>query len=534
MANANPAPVGGAAIEVRHRGLLTVGVMLATIMQIIDSTIATVALPHMQTSLGATYDTVTWVLTSYILASAIVMPLTGWLSDRFGSRRLFLAAVFGFVITSMLCGIATSLPEMVIFRIAQGVSAAFIGPLSQTVMLDIYPPERHGKAMSMWGTGVMIGPILGPILGGWLTESYSWRWVFYVNLPVGIVTLALLWSLLPSRPIRRRAFDIFGFSMLALALASLQLMLDRGQQEDWLESWEIVVEAGIAIAAAWLFVTHMVTARRPMFERDLLANRNLLIGLLFMLVVGVMMMATMSLLPPMLQTIYGYPVFDTGLLLAPRGVGILIAIAIAGQLIGRVDPRLLVACGMAIASLSLWQMTHWSLGMDRWPIISNGFVQGLGMGLVFPPLNTMSFATLSPRHRTDAASLLYLLRSLGGSIGISVVTTFLARNLQTSHADLARHITGFNIAQVDPGMAQQLGSPGLAMLAALDAEVTRQALMIAYLNDFKLMMVLTALSIPLVLLLRPAAALKPLSADARLATKDSGPTDIARIDVRGL
>lgn len=479
--------------------------MLATIMQILDSTIANVALPHMQTSLGATYDTVTWVLTSYILASAIAMPLTGWLSDRFGSRPLFLAAVSGFIITSMLCGIASSLEEMVAFRILQGVSAAFVGPLSQTVMLDINPPERHGKAMSLWGMGVMIGPILGPILGGWLTESYSWRWVFYVNLPIGVVTLAMLWFLLPSRPTRRRSFDLFGFSMLALSLASLQLLLDRGQQEDWLQSWEIIIEIGVAASAFWLFAVHMATSSRPMFERALLGNRNLLLGLFFMVIVGVVMMATMALLPPMMQAIYGYPVLDTGLLLVPRGVGILIAMGIAGQLIGKVDPRILVATGLAITTFSMWQMTHWSLGMGASPIISSGFIQGLGLGLVFPPLNTLAFQTLHPRHRTDGASLLYLLRSLGGSVGISVVMTYLARNLQISHADLAGHFNAFRLAQVDPTMAQQLGAPGESLLSLVDAEITRQALMIAYLDDFKLVMLMCLFALPLVMLMRRPA-----------------------------
>lgn len=480
--------------------------MLATIMQILDTTIANVALPHMQTALGATADSITWVLTSYIVASAIAIPVTGWLSDRFGSRNLFLAAVAGFVLSSMLCGIASSLGAMVGFRILQGISAAFINPLSQTVMMDINPPSRQARAMAVWGMGIMVGPILGPMLGGWLTENFSWRWCFYVNVPFGVLTLALLWWLLPSKPRTDRRFDLFGFALLALAVASFQIMLDRGQQEDWWHSAEILIESGVALAAFWMWAVHMFTAERPMFERSLLLNRNMLTGMFFMVVIGIIMFATMALLPPMLQRIWDYPVIDAGLLLAPRGIGILVTMWIAGRLIGKIDPRLLVGTGLTIAALSLWEMTSWSLGMDwRWIVIS-GAIQGLGMGLVFMPLNLTAFATIEPRHRTDGASLLNLFRSIGASAGISVVTTFLARNLQTSHADLGAHVTSSSLPSVDPSMLTRYGSLGDTAMSLLDAEINRQALFIAYLDDFKLMAIVTLAAIPLVLLLkRPAA-----------------------------
>ena len=499
---------GQAALPVANRGLLTLGVMAATIMQILDSTIANVALPNMQTALGATADTVTWVLTSYIVASAIAIPLTGWLSDRIGSRNLFLASVAGFIAASMLCGLATSLPEMVAFRIAQGVAAAFMNPLSQTVMLDINPPERQARAMSVWGMGIMVGPIMGPVLGGWLTENYNWRWVFYVNLPIGIACFAILWALLPSRPVTRRSFDLFGFSLLAIAVASLQLMLDRGQSEDWFQSWEVWTEGMVALCAAWMFFVHLVTAKRPMFDRALLANRNLLTGLFFMLVVGVLMMATMALLPPMLQSLYGYPVLDAGLLLVPRGIGMVATMFVAAQLIQRqVDPRLLVGAGLLIAAFSLYEMTGWTLVMDRNHFIVAGLVQGAGLGLIFIPLNIMAFATLDSRHRTDASSLMNLFRNIGASVGISVVTSLLARNIQTSHQDLGAHVTGYSLDAIDPSLSAVLGATGQAATAMLNAEVTRQAAMIAYLDDFLLMMILTACAIPLVFLLkRPAMA----------------------------
>lgn len=489
--------------RVRYRGLLTVAVMGASIMQILDTTIANVAIPHMQSALGATSETVTWVLTSYILASAVAMPITGWLADRIGRRELFLGAIVGFIVTSMACGAAQSLEQMVLFRFLQGVSAAFIGPLSQAVMLDINPPERHARAMSIWGMGIMIGPILGPVLGGWLTESANWRWVFYVNLPIGLLTLAMMWMLLPATRKTGRRFDLFGFSMLALGLAALQLMLDRGAHQDWFDSIEIWIELGVAIACLWIFIIHMFTARAPLFSRAMLADRNLLTAMGFMIVIGVVMFASMALLPPMLQTLFGWPVIDTGLVLAVRGVGILMSMAVAGRLLGKVDPRWLVGTGLAIAAFSLWQMSHWSLAMGMKPVIVSGLVQGLGMGLIFIPLNTIAFATIAPHYRTDGSSLLNLFRSLGASVGISIVTTLLAKNIQISHTDLAAHITSSSTSLVDPSTADRFGVVGDAAMAMVNAEINRQAAMIAYIDDFWLMMWMTLAAIPLVLLLRP-------------------------------
>ena len=496
---------GEAPLPVKHKTLLTLAVMGAAMIQILDSTIANVAIPHMQTSLGATFDTVTWVLTSYIIAGAVAMPLTGWLSDRVGSRRLFILAVIGFVVTSMLCGIATSLTEMVIFRICQGLCAAMIGPMSQTILLDINPPEKAPKAMAMWGMGIMIAPIFGPMIGGWLTESYNWRWVFYINLPIGIPTIALLWWLLPSRPVTGRRLDKFGFAMLALGIATFQLMLDRGQHQDWLESWEVRIELMVAIAAIWIFVVHTATTKHPLFDRELLRNRNLMVGLVFSTIVGVMMYGIFALLPPMLQTLYGYSVFDTGVLLAPRGAGILIAMMIASRSAPYVDPRLLIFTGFVLVAVSMSMMTQWALVMDRDLILLAGFVQGIGMGMTFFPMNMMAFATLGMAHRTDGSSLLYLFRSIGGSVGISVMTTFFARNIQASHADVASGVTSSSMTMIDPATADRWGSLGDAALMAVDMEVNRQAAMIAYLADFKMMMILVALFIPLILLLkRPA------------------------------
>lgn len=508
---AAPAP-GKPLLPTANRGLLTVGVMGAMVMQILDTTIANVALPHMQTSLGATVDTVTWVLTSYIVATAIALPATGWLSDRLGSRNLFLIAVGGFVIASMLCGIATSLPEMVLFRVIQGIAAAFINPLSQTAMLDINPPERAAKAMSVWGMGVMIGPIMGPVIGGFLTENYNWRWVFYVNVPVGALTFALLWFLLPSRPKARRSFDFLGFAYVGIAVAAFQLMLDRGQTEDWFDSWEIIAEALVAAAFAWLAVIHLATAKKPLFDRELFRNRNLVMGMLFMVVIGISTMAPMALLPPMLQQLFGYPVVDTGMMMAPRGVGVLVTMWLGAQVMARIDARILIITGLIIFAASLRMMAGYSLEMDYWPVVVSGFVQGLGMGLVFMPLNALAFATLDGRYRTDGASILNLTRSIGQSAGISMVTVLLARNIQTSHADLAAHITDATLPAASLiGRFQPLGT---AAMSFADAMVNQQAAMIAYIDDFYLMAWISIAVVPLVFLLtRPKGKMEVIHAE---------------------
>jgi DHA2 family multidrug resistance protein len=502
LATAAPAQ-GTPHLAVKNKGLLTLAIMGAAIIQILDSTIANVAIPHMQSSLGATQDTVTWVLTSYIVAGAIVMPMTGWLADRVGSRRLFILSTIGFIVTSMLCGISVNLTEMVIFRILQGVCAAFIAPLSQSILLDINPPEKAPQAMALWGMGIMVAPILGPMIGGWLTESYNWRWVFYINLPIGIPTVALLLWLLPSRPITKRYFDGLGFAALALGVATLQLMLDRGQHEDWFESWEIRIEAIIAISALWVFFVHQMTTKKPMFDPELVTDRNFVTALAFMIMIGVMMFGIFALMPPMLQTLFGYSVFDTGLLLAPRGIGILIAMQIAARIMGKVDSRLTVGFGLVVTVISLWQMTGWGLMMDWHSVALTGLIQGLGMGFVFIPMNQLAFATLSMRHRTDGSSLLYLVRSIGGSLGISVMTTMLARNMQTSHEDLSSHITSSSMAAIDPSTVDRFQSLGDAVMLMLNGEVTRQAAMIAYLDNFQFMMILIIAFMPMVLLMRP-------------------------------
>jgi DHA2 family multidrug resistance protein len=501
MASGPPAAQHHQLSPIRH-ALVTAGVILGMLMQVLDTTIANVALPHMQATLGATRETISWVLTSYIVASAIAIPITGWLADRVGRKPLFVWSVIAFTIASLLCAMAQNLTEMVAFRALQGVAGAFIVPLAQATLFDINPREKHGQAMALFGAGVMIGPIAGPVLGGWLTDAYNWRWVFLINLPVGALAALLMARCMPKIPKISRRFDLFGFALLAVALAGLQLMLDRGEQLDWFASWEIRIEAGLAIAGLWMFGVHMATSRHPIFDRHMFADRNFTTGLLFMAMMGLMLFAGLALLPPLLQTLLGYSVLQSGFLTAPRGVGTLISMIVVGRLVGRVDARLLILLGIGLMALSLWQMSGFTLDMDSRPVIVSGLVQGLALGLIFVPLNTVAFGTLDPRYRTTAAALFNLSRSIGGSIGISIMTLLLARNLQVSHSDLAAHITQYSLPPVSPAIVQ--GAPPVTdtAIAMLDMEINRQALMIAYIDDFRLMMIVSLATIPLLLLLR--------------------------------
>jgi DHA2 family multidrug resistance protein len=492
-----------------QRGFTTIAVILAMLMQILDQTIANVALPRMQTDLGATRETVTWVLTAYIVASAMAIPITGWLAEQVGRKRLFLWSVIVFVIASMLCAVAQNLATMVAFRIIQGISGAFLVPLAQSVMFDINPPEKHARAMAMFGAGVMIGPILGPVLGGYLTDNFNWRWVFLINLPIGAIAALMMIRFLPKTPMTRRRFDLFGFFMIALALGGMQMMLDRGETLDWFESWEIWIECGLAISGLWMFGVHMLTAKDPIFDPQMFRDRNFSTGMLFMAVTGVMLLAGLALLPPMLQNLFGYSVLQSGFLTAPRGVGTLVSMIVVGRLVGKVDARLLILFGIGLMAWSLHIMSGFSLQMDRGPVVTSGIIQGFALGFLFVPLNTLAFGTLDPKFRTTAASLLNLSRSVGGSIGISVVTVLLAHNLQQSHSDLTQHITQYSIPPIPPSITG--GAPPItqSVLMMADAEINRQALMIAYIDDFYLMMLVSLVAIPLLLLLRKGRRPQP-------------------------
>jgi len=496
--------------EVANRGLLVVSVMLATLMQALDTTIANVALPNMQGSLSATQDQVSWVLTSYIVAAAIATPATGWLSSVIGRRRLLLIAIGGFTVASILCGIATDIDQMVIFRLLQGLFGASLVPISQSTLLDVFPREKHGAAMAMWGMGVMIGPILGPPLGGWLTDTYSWHWVFLINVPIGILGLIGVAASLPTDDTAPSRFDWRGFAFLAVGIGALQMMLDRGEQKDWFDSVEICTEAALAFLGFYLYVVHWMTSAKPFVNLGLFKDRNFLASNGFIFVLGVVLFATMALLPPYLQNLMNYPVVTTGILLAPRGVGTLFAMMMVGRLLARgADARALAGIGMVLTAYSLWQMVHWGIDVPEWRIVECGVVQGLGLGLVFVPISTIAYSTLPMSTRTEAAGIFSLMRNIGSSVGISIVMTLLSRGTQINHAELAERINPFDTPQsVLHSLTSTTG------IATLNAEVTRQASAIAFLNDFQLMMWMTVISIPLLLLLRPV---KTRSAPALVA-----------------
>ncbi len=494
------AAVGGGTARAPHRVLITLSVMLASIMQALDNTIANVALPRIQGSLSATQDQMAWVLTSYIIAAAIMTPLSGWLAGQIGRKRVFLFSVVGFTIASALCGLAQSLPEIVLARLFQGLCGAALIPMSQAVLLDINPPERHAKAMALWVMGVTIGPILGPALGGWLTESYNWRWVFYINVPFGILSFLGILTFMPETQLRKSRFDFFGFTALSFAIGSFQLMLDRGQLKDWFSSTEIWIEAIVAGLGFYLFVVHMLTTSKPAFVSPaLFKDRNFVTGNVFIFVVGVVLFATLALLPPLLQDLLNYPVVLTGLVTAPRGIGTLVAMFIVGRLMGIVDTRLIIAAGFGLTAFSLWQMTGFYLQMDTPLVVWSGVVQGLGTGFVYVPLAAVTFATLSPEFRNEGTALFSLVRNVGSSVGISVVETLLTRNTQMMHSRLGEQVTPYNDVLHTQSPTALSTTHGLAML---NHSVNDQAAMIAYNNDFKLMMVLTLCAVPLVLLLR--------------------------------
>ena len=499
MPTSAAAPV---AVPGLRRNMVTICAMTATIMQALDTTIANVALPYMQGSLSASQDQINWVLTSYIVAAAIMTAPVGWVANRFGRKRIFIICSGGFTIASVLCGLAQDINQMVLFRLLQGVFGAALVPLSQAVMLDSYALHERAKAMAIWGMGVMMGPIMGPSLGAWLTETYSWHWVFFVNLPFGIFTvLGLLVFMDETKKDFSLRFDWFGFTALAVGIGSLQIALDRGEQLGWTESNEIIAEFIVSIVGFYYFFAHSLTTDRPFIQFALFKDRNFVSGCVFMAVMGLVLFSTMALSSPYLQNVIGYPIITAGLLLASRGCGTFVAMMLVGRMMRYIEARTLIVGGLSLTCLSLFYMTGWTDQTGVPEIVTLSIVQGFGFGLVFVPLSTVAFLTLPNHLRTDGTSMLTLMRNVASSIGISVVIAQLTEGSRRVYAVLSQHINPFNSAMQMPdvrGMIDLGTDKGRAMA---DVMVSLQAQIIAFSQDYQMVMLFTLCAIPLAIMI---------------------------------
>jgi DHA2 family multidrug resistance protein len=484
-----------------RRWLITVSAMLAATMVAVDSTIANVALPHIQSTMSASAEQIIWVLTSYLIASAIATPLSGWLASRFGRKRVMLLSVTGFTLASLLCAVANNLSMLVLARAIQGISGAGLIPLSQATLLDINPPENHAKAMAIYGLGSMLGPLIGPTLGGWLTDTYSWRWVFLINLPFGILAfLGMAASLSKTRDMRPPRFDMFGFAALSIALASFQLMLDRGQQLDWFDANEVRFWAALLGVSIYLSAVHMFTRKNTFISPRMFADRNFAVGCLISATVGVVSFATIPILTVMMQSLLGYSALDTGMIGAPRAVGTLIAMIVVTRLIGRIDTKILLITGLALTGLCQWLYSRMDLSVDAHTLLVDGLLQGIGSGLIFVPLSTIVFSTLPSALRNEGTAMYALTRNIGASLGISL----LQRQI-TQHQALAQSRLAEAVRPDSPMLQWRM--PGFdigsnATIAQLTGLISRQASMIAYVDVYQLLALISFCMLPTIFLMR--------------------------------
>ena len=496
-----------------QRFLISVAVMAATVMQVLDTTIVNVALPHMQGQLSATPDQISWVLTSYMVSSGIFMPLTGYFTHRFGQKKFLFASITGFVVASVLCGLSTNLSEIVSFRLLQGISGAALVPLSQSIMVATFPPHERGKAMAIWGIGVMVGPILGPTLGGWLTEFMSWRWTFFINLPVGILSGLLVLRYIPDTPRSERNMDWLGLTLMALGVAGLQYVLDRGAQDDWFNSPVIQFASYLSIVGFIGFFLHTLSHKgHALFSPEIFTDRNFVTASLLMAFLGLGLFGSMLLQPLMLEGLMDYPTLTTGLTLAPRGIASMLSMMLVGRLINRIDPRWLIIVGIVIFTVGSYQTTQYSLVMGIWKVIVPMIMQGMGLGMVFIPLSTLAFSTLAPRFSAEAAGMYSLLRTIGSGIGVSVVATVL-----TSHAQVAWHNLGGQLQPFNPALGPYLNHLGLnpstpQAAVVLVKELARQAQMIGFLDAYIFVTFAFAAMTPLVFIMKNTHSTLPSAA----------------------
>ncbi len=448
-------------------------------------TIASIALPHMQGSLGANQDQI------------------GWVAGRLGRKRTFMLALAGFMGFSVLSGSATSLPEILVWRACQGAMSAPVIPISQALMLDNYPPERHGSALAIWGTGVMFAPVMGPVVGGFITENYGWQWIFFIGIPFALAGLALgLLFMRETLAKQERPFDLFGFVALACALAALQLVLDRGELKGWFESNEIVIAAAIVALGFYIFAVHSLTTDNPFVSRGILSDRNFVLGLFFMFLLGVCVLALNVILPMFLQVLRGLPVMTAGYVMAPRGLGTFASLLLAGWLVRHVDGRLVAALGFACVAVSSYYLSTFSADVDLYDVSWAAFVNGLGIGFIWVPLTVISFETLPARHRTEASTLTSLARNYGSGVGVSIVVVILSRTRAVSHGEISSRVSPYSEGAQLPYLPESWDLSSQAGLAALDGEIFRQAQAIGFTNDFHAIAIAAAITIPLIALLR--------------------------------
>jgi DHA2 family multidrug resistance protein len=496
-----------AVLDAAPTGFRRVAVMVATVMAAtvyeINISSVTVALPHMQGTFAATHDQVSWVVTAFIVGMTVMFACAGWLADRFGRKRVFVACTAGFTAASFLCGMATSIEQEVLWRFLQGALGAPLMPLSQAIVLDSFPRERHGMANAIWGIAVMVGPASGPALGGLIVEYYAWPWTFFVNVPFGVVATIATWVLLVDSGARTdRRMDWLGLITLVTAVGALQLVLNRGERLDWFDSREIVIAAIVVGLSMYLFVVNSMTTRHPFLEPQMFRDRNAVIGLMISFVWGFVLHGNLVLISLLMQELRGYPVMTLGLIMSPRGFGVMIGMLIAGQIVRHMDPRVLLGCGLSILGLSAWAMSQWTADVSSWDVLWTGGLQGIGTGLGFVPLSTMTFSTLDARYRTEGLTLFNLILFSGISSGIAVAVNILTRSININHATLSEYVSPFNELMRQPGSGGAWDPTRLSGLAALESEISRQATMIGYLNNFHLIALLSILVIPLAFMFR--------------------------------
>jgi DHA2 family multidrug resistance protein len=506
-------------VEVEHHHnpwLVSIAVMLGTFMVVLDTTVVNVSLPHIAGSLSASIEETTWALTTYLAANAVILPITGWMANYFGRKRLLLIAISGFVTASILCGIAPSLPLLILFRMVQGATGGVMQPLSQAIMLEAFPPKERGEAMAFFGIGVVVAPILGPVLGGWLTDNLSWRWVFYINVPVGTLALLLVWHFVWDPPYIRRGtagIDYWGLGLLAIGVAALQIGLDQGQREDWFSSTWITALLVTAVAGLTLFVIHAIRVRAPVVNLHVFRDRTYSTGVLLISLQSFGLYGSLVLMPILLQTLMGYPSLQAGMAMAPRGLGSLVVTPLVGLALGktRIDPRRLLALGLGVNAWSLYWLSLLNLNAGYWDIFWPQFIQGVGMGMLFVPLATVSMDRIPRETMGNATSLFNLLRNIGGSIGIALVQTILARDRQGHTNTLVAHVNPYNPAaqQMFLNLRSAFMSKGADLVtatnrayAAIWGMVQQQAALKAFLDVFLLLGVVFLAMIPLLVLMK--------------------------------